>query len=626
MICILNKQRKPGVLKFIGETKFSSGVWCGIALRDPCGKNDGSVAGVRYFQCEELHGIFVNPKNVFPAKNEQNLHEIASKPAMTDEVSLSSWGEHHASDSFEDCRPRSKSDLVIKEKKADYNIFSCSPFKCNIRSTKSSSLSNLNNATYICLSPVLKDNDGKNVCDSHDTDQVLHDERKNDDMALTNIPNASHLHSDLSPKLEVKQSIKLDSINSARFPAPTNLEKDKDTNLNKTFLVRTRSPGVGKECEKLCDTLVTDLKEGTVKSDDFLTKETSSCTNMQNLNASAASINESDDENTRPRTGSKSSWSSVESLSSVGSVKSNRERSRLNGTKTPRKLPCPTECSKSKFVRISADKKEKPKVTGRETATTTFGKQTSKSTGKLGANVVDKKSRTKSTSVVAPRSALAVSSLSASKSTVKSKSKSVSSDIREIQPLGKSNLNPSKFATPLSSKISANRLTSTPISKRTVGLEKKSRLNGSSGVSRITAISSLSNSNCDDKPSISKENSDVGSTVSSLPARKNYQKEKEAKPNFSKSRNLSTSSASNKSLSTKTKTLSVSAVPKLAGHESISTKILSTPCTIKEEIKPRTSRLRSVSTSKAGHQNGEYRTASHSIINNSFISLIYLTN
>ncbi|XP_028418153.1 microtubule-associated tumor suppressor 1 homolog [Dendronephthya gigantea] len=421
------------------------------------------------------------------------------------------------------------------------------------------------------------------------------------------MPNLSHLRSDLSPKFEVKQSIKLDSINSARFPAPANLDKDKDTNLNKTFLVRAKSPGAGNECGQLCETSGSDLNEKTVKSDDLQTKPTPSCTDLQNLNASSASMNESDGENTRPRTGSKSSWSSVESLSSVGSVKSNRERSRLNGTKTPRKLPCPTECSKSKLVKISGNKKEKPKIIGRETETTTHEKQTSKSTNKPGVNnVIDKKGRTKSTSVVAPRSVLA--SATATKSTMRSKSKSVSTDVRDVQLLGKSKLNPSKFATPLSSKISAapaKRLTSTPITKRTVGLEKKSRLNGTSKRSRL---SPLSGSNCVDKQS------DVGSTVSSLPSRKNYQKESETKQNVSKSRNLSTSSASNKSLSAKARTLSVSAVSKLAGHESISTKNLSTPSTIKEEIKPRTSKLRNVSTSKAEHQNGLRRPLSVSSV------------
>ncbi|CAG2176208.1 unnamed protein product, partial [Oppiella nova] len=49
---------KPGYLQFIGETKFAKGVWAGVVLDDFSGKNDGSIHGVRYFQCEPYRGIF----------------------------------------------------------------------------------------------------------------------------------------------------------------------------------------------------------------------------------------------------------------------------------------------------------------------------------------------------------------------------------------------------------------------------------------------------------------------------------------------------------------------------------------------------------------------------------------
>jgi len=49
---------KPGVIVFIGETHFSTGEWAGVKLDGPVGKNDGSVAGRRYFTCEVNHGIF----------------------------------------------------------------------------------------------------------------------------------------------------------------------------------------------------------------------------------------------------------------------------------------------------------------------------------------------------------------------------------------------------------------------------------------------------------------------------------------------------------------------------------------------------------------------------------------
>ena len=49
---------KPGVIQFIGETKFAPGEWAGIVLDDLSGKNDGSVGGVRYFQCQAKKGMF----------------------------------------------------------------------------------------------------------------------------------------------------------------------------------------------------------------------------------------------------------------------------------------------------------------------------------------------------------------------------------------------------------------------------------------------------------------------------------------------------------------------------------------------------------------------------------------
>ncbi|CAH1399946.1 unnamed protein product [Nezara viridula] len=49
---------KPGRIAFIGETQFASGDWAGIVLEEPIGKNDGSVGGIRYFQCEPKKGVF----------------------------------------------------------------------------------------------------------------------------------------------------------------------------------------------------------------------------------------------------------------------------------------------------------------------------------------------------------------------------------------------------------------------------------------------------------------------------------------------------------------------------------------------------------------------------------------
>lgn len=50
--------RRKGVIKFKGETQFAPGSWFGIELEKPLGKNDGSIDGVRYFQCPPNFGLF----------------------------------------------------------------------------------------------------------------------------------------------------------------------------------------------------------------------------------------------------------------------------------------------------------------------------------------------------------------------------------------------------------------------------------------------------------------------------------------------------------------------------------------------------------------------------------------
>jgi len=53
-----------GKIVFIGETKFADGYWIGIQLDEPTGKNNGTVKGVKYFECPPLFGKFCKPCNV----------------------------------------------------------------------------------------------------------------------------------------------------------------------------------------------------------------------------------------------------------------------------------------------------------------------------------------------------------------------------------------------------------------------------------------------------------------------------------------------------------------------------------------------------------------------------------
>ncbi|XP_069611704.1 CAP-Gly domain-containing linker protein 1 isoform X3 [Ranitomeya imitator] len=81
---------KPGFIQFLGETQFAPGQWAGIVLDESIGKNDGSVGGVRYFQCEALRGIFTRPSKLSrkPLEDETNGDQTASR--ATSPTSMSS--------------------------------------------------------------------------------------------------------------------------------------------------------------------------------------------------------------------------------------------------------------------------------------------------------------------------------------------------------------------------------------------------------------------------------------------------------------------------------------------------------------------------------------------------------
>lgn len=62
--CRVGTNQIAGTVRFVGEAKFAEGIWVGVELDEPVGKNNGSVRGERYFECEEKHGLFVKAYTV----------------------------------------------------------------------------------------------------------------------------------------------------------------------------------------------------------------------------------------------------------------------------------------------------------------------------------------------------------------------------------------------------------------------------------------------------------------------------------------------------------------------------------------------------------------------------------
>jgi len=80
---------KKGIIAFIGETQFAPGVWAGVLLDEPVGKNDGSVSGVRYFACEPSHGIFAKLHTLTGRPTEAGTCTPDGVPSVADVSALS---------------------------------------------------------------------------------------------------------------------------------------------------------------------------------------------------------------------------------------------------------------------------------------------------------------------------------------------------------------------------------------------------------------------------------------------------------------------------------------------------------------------------------------------------------
>ncbi|KAJ8289590.1 hypothetical protein GJAV_G00003060 [Gymnothorax javanicus] len=82
--------QKVGFLRFCGSTDFAGGQWAGVELDEPEGKNDGSVAGVQYFNCRPKHGIFAPLSKITKlSERRRNIQPRSSTPLRSARLDLS---------------------------------------------------------------------------------------------------------------------------------------------------------------------------------------------------------------------------------------------------------------------------------------------------------------------------------------------------------------------------------------------------------------------------------------------------------------------------------------------------------------------------------------------------------
>ena len=76
---VLVGNKMMGVVRFVGNTHFAPGLWIGVEIAVPKGRNNGSIDGQMYFTCEPKHGLFAPPHKVTVVGESDSISSISEE-------------------------------------------------------------------------------------------------------------------------------------------------------------------------------------------------------------------------------------------------------------------------------------------------------------------------------------------------------------------------------------------------------------------------------------------------------------------------------------------------------------------------------------------------------------------
>ncbi|GIX85146.1 centrosome-associated protein 350 [Caerostris darwini] len=114
-----------GTIAFIGNTHFSDGLWYGIVLDEPNGRNNGTYDGVSYFKCYKNHGIFVRLcqiRKIHTSSASNKVHKVSSRkfyPNYLRDESLLKLGKKRRNNEAKKAPKKSHGELALKRMAED---------------------------------------------------------------------------------------------------------------------------------------------------------------------------------------------------------------------------------------------------------------------------------------------------------------------------------------------------------------------------------------------------------------------------------------------------------------------------------------------------------------------------